>query len=338
MSLSPRSVAVLGGGYFGTVIADLLARNGHRTRLWLRDQRTFTEITQQQTNSRYLPHYKLSPALEVTTHLSAISDAQYVFVVVPSSSCRQVARQLAQVPLADKTIVVSAIKGIETKGFTLMSQVLAEELPNKPIAVLSGPNLSGEIAERHITATVVAHQTPAVASQLRDVLNNDYFRVYTSQDIRGVEWGGVLKNVYALIAGFIRAQQVGHNSFSMFIARALAEMSRFAHYFGAHPITFLGLSGVGDLILTCTSEKSRNYRVGYALGQGQSLSTALKQINQTVEGINTLRIVKRKSDEIGVSMPLLNAAYNLLYGQGNMELALTHFISLEQKNDVEFSI
>jgi glycerol-3-phosphate dehydrogenase (NAD(P)+) len=262
-----------------------------------------------------------------------------VFVSVPSKSFRQIVQQIR--PLLDPgAIIVSTAKGIETgpsqEGFWLMSDVLKQELPAFRHAVLSGPNLAGEIAQRQLTGTVVASSDPAVCGLVQSVLRSQYFKVYSNNDVYGVELGGVLKNSYAIAAGMAAALGLGHNTISMLMTRSLTEMGRFAARLGADPMTFIGLAGVGDLIVTCTSPLSRNYRIGYALGQGKTLDEAIADVGQVAEGINTVAIVKRKADALGVYMPLVSALNDILFKGGSIAEASAALMGSENNSDIEY--
>lgn len=281
-----HNVAVLGGGSFGTVIANIIAANGHQVRLWMRNGERAEILNLTRENPTYLPGYALQPSLEATTDLAAaVAGADIVLVAVPSKSCRDVASQVART-IDPGALVVSTTKGIEPDGFRLMSQVLREELPENSLGVLSGPNLAKEIAAGQLTGTVIASADDQLNTVIQALLHSGNFRVYASHDMFGVELGGALKNVYAIMAGLGAALELGENTIGMLLTRSLAEMSRFAVQLGANPLTFLGLSGVGDLIVTCSSPLSRNYRVGYALGKGQALDDILDELGQVA---STLR-------------------------------------------------
>jgi glycerol-3-phosphate dehydrogenase (NAD(P)+) len=331
-------VAVLGGGSFGTVIANIIAANGHAVSLWMRNGERAELINESRENPTYLPGYVLHPQLQATTDLEAsISGADIVFVAVPSKSCREVARQMATC-IDPGAMVISTTKGIEADGFRLMSQVLAEELPSNPLGVLSGPNLAKEIAAGQLTGTVVASEHAALKEEIQALLHSGSLRVYSSDDMYGVELGGALKNVYAIIAGIGAALEVGENTVGMLLTRSLAEMSRFAVSLGADPLTFIGLAGVGDLVVTCSSPLSRNYRVGYALGKGQALDDILDELGQVAEGINTLRILKTEADRRSIYMPLVNGLYAMLYERKAVAEVIGTLMSAEQPQDVEFSL
>ncbi len=335
--MSVKNVAVLGGGSFGTVIANIIANNGHRTLLWMRDAEQVASLNKLHENVNYLPGYKLHKDVVATDDLvGAVEDVDLIFVAVPSSSFRQVVRQMK--PLIHKDVIlVSLTKGIEAKTFALMSQILAEETENAHIAVLSGPNLAKEIAIRSPTGAVVASKDHHVVEEVQNVLRSDSFRVYSNSDMLGVELGGSLKNIYAIIAGLAESVGMGHNTNAMLVTRSLTEMARFGVELGADPMTFLGLSGVGDLIVTCSSPLSRNFRVGKALGEGKDIDLVISEMDQVAEGVNTLKQVKEKADELGVKMPLVNGLYEIVYNNETVDHIISSLMLEEQGLDVEFA-
>ncbi len=331
-------VAVVGGGSFGTVIANIIAANGHRISLWMRDGERAALVNQNKENPTYLPGYKLHENLSATPELeAAIADIDVLFVAVPSKSCREVARNLSRY-LAPATLVISLTKGIEPTGFKLMSDILHEELPGNPLGVLSGPNLAREVAEGHVTGSVIASANEVLIDTVQTLLKSQSFHVYDSHDMYGVELGGALKNVYAILAGMAAARQAGENTVGMLLTRSLAEMSRFAVHMGANPLTFLGLAGVGDLFVTCSSPLSRNYRVGYALGQGQTLDAVLADMDQVAEGINTLKLLKSEADRRDVHMPLVDGLYGVLYEGRTLEAVMDSLMAAGRSQDVEFVV
>ena len=331
-----HTVAVLGGGSFGTVIANIIAGNGNRVSLWLRNAGRADAINQQRRNLEYLPEYPLHDALSATVSLrEAVDGVDIILVAVPSKSFREVVRELSGLVSGD-AVLISLTKGIEAKGFRLMSEILKEEMPDNPLGVLSGPNLAGEIAAGHVTGSVIASEIPAVNRMIHDLLHSDTFLIYSSRDMYGVELGGALKNVYAILAGVAAALELGENTVGMMLTRSLAEMSRFAVHMGANPMTFLGLAGVGDLFVTCSSLLSRNYRVGVALGKGQPLDDVLKSMDQVAEGINTLNLLKAEADRREVQMPLVNGLYAMLYEHRPVADVFDDMIHTEQAQDVEF--
>ncbi len=331
-------IAVLGGGSFGTTLCNMVAQKGHKATLWLRNQERADEINQQHQNSYYLPGFTLHDNVYATTELkAAVVDADLIFVSVPSGSCREVGTQLAQFVSAD-TLIVSTTKGIEHQQFKLMSQVLREVLPHNALGVLSGPNLAKEIAAGEITGTVIASEDDSLVVAVQNVLSSKRFKVYASKDVYGVELGGALKNIYAIISGIAAAMELGSNTRAMIMTRSLAEMSRFAVTMEANPLTFLGLAGVGDLIVTCSSSLSRNYQVGFALGSGKTLEEAVAELGQVAEGVNTLSLVKHKADESNVYMPLVQGLYEILFNDVSVADTVSKLMLSEKSEDVEFSL
>ncbi|WP_462383263.1 NAD(P)H-dependent glycerol-3-phosphate dehydrogenase [Pseudomonas sp. Marseille-QA0892] len=332
---SQQPIAVLGGGSFGTALANLLAENGHHVKLWMRDGEQAEAIRLHRRNPRYLKDIDVHPAVNPTTDLfGTVSSTDLIFVVLPSSALRKVLSPVAE-QLAGKYLV-STTKGIEAETFMLMSQIIEQIAPKAHIGVISGPNLAREIAEKALTATVVASEDEALCDKVQAVLHGRTFRVYASTDRLGAELGGALKNVYAIIAGMASALGMGENTRAMLITRALAEMTRFAVTMGANPSTFIGLAGVGDLMVTCSSSKSRNYQVGYALGEGLSLDEAVSRLGEVAEGVNTLKVLKVKSDETGVYMPLVAGLHAVVFEGRTLSQVIEALMTAEPKTDVDF--
>src|SRR5690554_6330714 len=332
---SKQPVAVLGGGSFGTALANLVAANGQQVLLWMRDPAQAEAIRTSGRNPRYLTDVDLRTGITATTDLNMVLRAStLVFVALPSVALRAVLAPCSSM-LSGK-MLVSTTKGIETDSFLLMSQILEQVAPQARIGVLSGPNLAREIADHALTATVVASEHEALCRAVQQVLHGETFRVYASRDRFGVELGGALKNVYAIIAGMAAAMGMGENTKSMLITRALAEMTRFAVKLGANPMTFLGLAGVGDLIVTCTSPKSRNYQVGFALGEGLSLDEAVERLGEVAEGVNTLKVLRAKSQELDVYMPLVAGLHAILFEGRTLEQIIGGLMTGEPKTDVDF--
>lgn len=330
------TVAVLGGGSFGTAIANILALNGQDTYLWMRDQQNAEQCLSTRENARYLPGYTLSQELKVTADLNAaVSQAKLIFVSIPSHSFRATTLRIKPLIQPD-AMVVSTAKGIEPGTFNLMSQILEQELPGHDIGVISGPNFAKEIVAGQHTGTVIASESRRVAEAVQQSLRSETFRVYANQDRGSVELAGALKNIYAIICGMAAALGAGKNTQAMLLTRSLAEMGRFAAMQGGNPMTFLGLAGVGDLILTCTSDLSRNYRVGYSLGKGQPLDEVVSGLGQVAEGVNTLQQVKAKAEALGVYMPLASGLYSVLFEGRAIADVVRELMLGEQSNDVEY--
>ncbi|NLY12519.1 MAG: NAD(P)H-dependent glycerol-3-phosphate dehydrogenase [Gammaproteobacteria bacterium] len=330
-----KPIAVLGGGSFGTAVANLLASNQQAVRLWMRDAEQAQAINDNKQNPRYLKGVPVLDGVEATTDLAAtLAACDLIFVALPSTALRTVLTPYAN-SLRDK-MLVSTTKGIEAQTFMLMSQILEDIAPFARVGVLSGPNLAREVAAHALTASVVASEDEQLCATVQAVLHGPTFRVYASRDRFGVELGGALKNVYAIIAGMAAAMGMGENTKSMLITRALAEMTRFAVKLGANPMTFLGLAGVGDLIVTCTSPKSRNYQVGFALGEGLSLDEAVARLGEVAEGVNTLKVLKAKSQELDVYMPLVAGLHAILFEGRTLEQVIGGLMTGEPKTDVDF--
>ncbi len=328
-------VTVLGGGSFGTAMANTAARNGCDTKIWIRDPSVAEEINATHVNKRYLADYTLEASLRAESDLEkAVRDCDIILVAIPSHSFRDVLKQIK--PFISAQAVISLTKGIEAKSFSFMSDIIRAELPEVPYGVLSGPNLAKEIMAGMPAGTVIASDSELVRYAVQQALHSALFRVFGSDDVHGVELGGALKNIYAVAMGMAAAYKVGENTKSMILTRALAEMSRFAVKLGANPLTFLGLSGVGDLFATCNSPLSRNYQVGFALGSGKTLEQATKELGQTAEGINTIVQVNTRAQELDVYMPITTALYEVIFeGAPPLNIAVS-LMKNGHRSDVEF--
>jgi glycerol-3-phosphate dehydrogenase (NAD(P)+) len=309
-------VAVLGAGSWGTALARHLALKGHQVRLWVRSPALAGELQRTRVNAPYLPGAVLPSAVHPTADLrQALASATSVFFVVPSHGLREVARVCAGL-LEPGAAVVSATKGIENGSLMLMTQVLADELGAAAcggIAALGGPSFAREVAQGLPTAVCVASSRPERACELQELLASERFRVYTTDDVIGVELGGALKNVIAIAAGTADGLGFGHNARAGLITRGVAEISRLAIRLGAHPQTLSGLSGMGDLVLTCTGDLSRNRAVGIELGKGRGLREILGQMNMVAEGVRTADSACALARREGVEMPIIAEVYNVLH-------------------------
>lgn len=295
---------MLGAGSWGTALAVLLARNGNQVTLWGRDNDELADIASKRRNDRYLPGIEIPDGISVGNPGSAA----FWVVAVPSDAVREVARRLPE-----NALVVIAAKGLEAGG-KRMSEVLREVQPTARVCVLSGPNLAVEIARGVPTATVIASDD-GYAEQVRDAFMCRTFRVYTSNDVTGVELGGALKNVLAIGAGVSDGLGFGDNTKGAFIARGLHEMCALGEALGARRDTFMGLSGVGDLFATAVSRLSRNYRVGFSLGQGASLEAAIAELGQVVEGVPTAAAAVGLAERVGVDVPVMQSVNRVLTGE-----------------------
>ena len=310
------NAAVLGAGSWGTALAMVLADNGFRTALWARDASLAAAINAQRENTRYLPDIPLPAGVHATADLGeALREARVVTLVVPSHALRELAVQIAPL-MPSGAPIVAAIKGIENDSLALPSQILEQALPaalHAQLTYLSGPSFAKEVALGVPTAVLVAGRHEASTCAALDAFVSQRLRVYRTDDVIGVELGGALKNVVAIAAGISDGLGYGNNSRAALITRGLAEIGRLAIKLGAHPLTVSGLSGMGDLVLTCTGDLSRNRHVGVALGRGQKLADVLGEMRMVAEGVRTAKSAYALSQREGVEMPIVEGVYRILY-------------------------
>ena len=319
------NIGVIGAGSWGTTLADLLAKKGFPVTLWVYESDLAERMAKTRINDLYLNGFTLSPNLAFTNELSeAVVDHQLLLLVSPSQVMRQVLKQLQ--PHLDKScLLVSAAKGIENNSLQLMSEVLEEvlgaEVKNR-CAFLSGPSFAKEVAEEQPTAVTLAADDLGVAHRVQEIFSTDYFRVYTNQDVVGVEIGGALKNVIALAAGVSDGLGFNHNARAALITRGLVEIGRLGMAKGAIESTFAGLAGMGDLVLTCTGDLSRNRTVGMELGRGRKLDEILNQMHMVAEGVKTTLSAYQLANKLGVKMPITEQMYQILYEDKDPKLAV----------------
>jgi glycerol-3-phosphate dehydrogenase (NAD(P)+) len=307
-------VAVVGAGSWGTTLADLLARNGHAVRLWAREPEVVSSINERRKNELFLPGATLADTLEARdTVAEAVRGAEMVVSAPPSYAVRDLAGEIAVGLNRSRVPVVSVSKGLEPRTHHLLSDVLAEVLPGCPIVALSGPTFATEVYAHHPSALVAASRDRDAAGDAQSAFSNAYFRVYTSDDIVGVQLGGALKNVIAVAAGILVGMELGHNPQAALITRGLAEIARLGARMGADPMTFAGLAGLGDLVLTATGELSRNRSLGIELGQGKSLENILAERRTVAEGVNTVRAAVELAEREGVELPIAREIQRILF-------------------------
>jgi glycerol-3-phosphate dehydrogenase (NAD(P)+) len=318
-----KRVGVLGAGSWGTTLAILLANKKIKTILWARDQEFAKQIRKSRENKSYLPGIELPAALEITSDIAkAVSNKEVILFAVPSHGLREVAKQVSMV-LNDFTqspnlpyALVSASKGIENRTLLTMTEIMKEVLPSRlsgRLAALSGPSFAQEVASSIPTAITMAASEYRLCIGLQDLFTTETFRVYTSLDLMGVQLGGALKNIMAIASGISDGMGFGTNTRAALITRGLAEMSRLGMRLGANPLTFAGLAGLGDLVLTCTGDLSRNRQVGLKLGQGQFIENILKEMSMIAEGVKTTSSVYALAEKYKVDMPITNQVYKVLY-------------------------
>ena len=335
MNISNK-VAVLGGGSFGTVLANLAASNGFKVSLWVRDSEQALRINSEGANTSYHPELKLSENILASENLNeVVKDAAVVFIATPSIVFEQIVNRLSQ-SIEDDAYLISCTKGILDNPFRPLSEVILSKI-NNTVGVLSGPNLAKEIAENKVAGTVIASNNEELLDVVKSILSSKTFKIFSSNDIKGVELAGSLKNIYAIICGMAESLNVGENAIGLILTRSMAEMSRFSVAKGANPVTFLGLSGMGDLVATCMSNLSRNYQLGLNLGKGMTLSQAKLQVGQVAEGIRTLEVIRNESKRLDIKMPLVESMYNIIKQNASPDSLIEDLINNPIEVDVEFN-
>lgn len=335
-----KQVAVLGGGSFGTVLANIAASNGYQVSLWVRDAEQALRINSEGANATYHPELRLSDNITADEDLaSVIMDTQFILVATPSIIFEEVISRLE--PLISPSVtVISCTKGIKSQPFRTMTDIITQHLGHiigDKVGVLSGPNLAKEIAEEKLAGTVIACENEGITFEIKSMLSSNTFKVFSSQDIQGVELAGALKNIYAICCGIAHAKLVGENALGFIVTRSMAEMSRFAVAKGANPITFLGLAGMGDLMATCTSKLSRNFQLGELIAEDLSLFEAKERIGQVAEGAKTLEVVYHEARKMNVKMPLVTSLYEILYSDASSEQLIQDLLDHPNEVDVEFT-
>lgn len=336
--MAPKKVAVLVAGSWGTALAAVLADNELDVMLWSRNATQVEEINQHQLNRRFFPDIVLSSRIQATTSMQeAINCAEAIILAAPSSSMREVA-SLIKPYIREDALLIHATKGFEIDSLKRMTTVIADELEGyneQNIVVLSGPSHAEEVIRKCPTTVVVASQAIEAAERAQDLLINSYFRVYTNPDVAGVELGGALKNIIALGAGLSDGLGFGDNAKAALMTRGLAEISRLGAAMGANPLTFSGLSGLGDLVVTCTSRHSRNWRAGSLLAAGKSVEEVLEAMGMVVEGIKTTKAAFSLARQYNVEMPITDELYQVLFNAKPPELAVMDLMGRSRTHEIE---
>lgn len=328
-------VAVVGAGSWGTSLALALNKKGHRVHLWMRRGDQLKEILDTGINGQYLPQIKIPHGINLTNDIfQAIKDADIILLTIPTQQVRNIVRVIKP-SLESKQIILNAAKGIEENTHLRISQILKEEIPTQPYAIISGPSHAEELARDIPTTVVVASQNRCIAEFVQDIFNSTSLRVYTNPDLVGVELGGALKNVIAFGAGITDGLGYGDNAKAALMTRGISEIARLGRVMGANISTFAGLSGIGDLIVTCTSMHSRNRRAGILIGQGKSLQETLEEVGMVVEGITTTKVVYEMAHKYKVDMPITKEIYGVLYKGTNPRDAVTNLMTRSTKNEME---
>lgn len=326
-------IAVIGSGGWGTAVAILLANNGHKVYLWSWIQEETDRLNRDRENKEFLAGVKIPDSIVCTHDMGkCVLGADLIVTAAPSPATRITARQLSEF-VTNRQKIVNISKGLEESSLMRLSEVYRSEIPQCEISVMSGPSHAEEVSRGLPTTDVVASENTETAKYIQDVFMSGKFRVYTSDDIIGVELGGALKNVIALCAGISDGLGYGDNTKAALMTRGLAEIARLGTAMGAKEETFMGLSGVGDLIVTCTSMHSRNRRAGILLGQGKSLKEALDEVHMVVEGVNTAAAAYKLGQKYGVSMPITEEANAILFKGKNAREAVNDLMTREKRNE-----
>ncbi|HFU4122172.1 TPA: NAD(P)H-dependent glycerol-3-phosphate dehydrogenase [Streptococcus suis] len=338
--MSQQTIAVLGPGSWGTALAQVLNDNGHQVRIWGNIPEQIDEINEQHTNKRYFKDIVLDEKIKGYKDLAETLDGvDAVLFVVPTKVTRLVAKQVAQA-LKHKVVVMHASKGLEPDSHKRLSEVLEEEIPaelRSEIVVVSGPSHAEETIVRDLTLISAASKDLETATYVQNLFSNRYFRLYTNNDVIGVETAGALKNIIAVGAGALHGLGYGDNAKAAIIARGLTEITRLGVAMGANPLTYSGLSGVGDLIVTGTSVHSRNWRAGDLLGKGEKLENIEANMGMVIEGISTTKAAYELAQELGVYMPITQAIYSVIYQGASIQDAIQEIMSGEFRQENEWS-
>ncbi len=326
-------ISLLGAGTWGSALAILLSGNGHDVTIWTKIEKEAKDLAENRNNLRNLPGAVLPETVKITLDMEeACRDRDLIVMAVASPYIRQTAKEAAPF-IREGQILVNVSKGIEDRTLYTLSQVIKEEIPQADVAVLSGPSHAEEVSRGVPTTVVVGAETKVTARFVQDIFMNDVFRVYTSPDITGIELGGSLKNVIALAAGIVDGLGFGDNTKAALMTRGMAEISRLGIKMGGKMETFAGLSGFGDLFVTCTSKHSRNWNAGYLMGQGKTMEEAMKQVNQVVEGVNSARAALELANRHGVEMPIVEQINLLLFEKKSAKDALSDLLMRDRRKE-----
>lgn len=328
-----KNITLLGGGSWGTALSKLLSENGHNVTVWLRDEKQCKELAKNRVNKKYLSKVKIPDNIAFTSNINeAVKEAEILLLVTPTQIVRGVLKQIKDEYKDDK-IIINASKGIEIGTMYLVSDIVKEETKNCTFAVLSGPSHAEEVGLSMPTAITVACDNKDIAEEIQDIFMSEYFRVYTNEDVVGAELGGALKNIIALGAGISDGVGYGDNAKAALMNRGIVEIARLGIAVGADIHTFYGLTGIGDLIVTCTSKHSRNWNAGYLIGQGLTKDEAIKKVGMVVEGIPTTYAAYELSNKLKVDMPIVNAMYDVLENNAEVKETVNKLMLRDKKEE-----
>jgi len=328
-----KNITILGGGSWGTALSKLLSENGHNVTVWLRNEAQARDLSQNRVNIKYLPEVKIPENVVFTSNINeAARKAEILLLVIPTQMVREVLKQIKD-DYKDNKIIINASKGIEIGTMLLVSDIVKEETKNSVFAVLSGPSHAEEVGLSMPTAITVACEDKDAAEEIQDIFMSEYFRVYTNEDVKGAELGGALKNIIALGAGISDGVGYGDNAKAALMNRGIVEIARLGIAMGADIHTFYGLTGIGDLIVTCTSRHSRNWNAGYLIGQGLSKDEAIKKVGMVVEGIPTTYAAYWLSKKLNVDMPIVDAMYDILENKADVKETVNKLMLRDKKEE-----
>ena len=328
-------ITLCGGGSWGTAIARLLSNKGHELNFYIRNKEVIEDIRKNKENKKYLPGAKFEKEINLTNNLdSVLEDIEVFIIAVPTSSIREVLTSIKD-KISKDVIIVNLSKGIEVESLDRISEISSEILKDNPFVALSGPSHAEEVGKDIPTTLVASSENLKVAQTIQHEFSTPIFRIYTNPDLVGVEMGGALKNIIALAAGMNDGLAYGDNSKAALMTRGIYEMSKLGISLGANPHTFNGLSGIGDLIVTCTSMHSRNRRAGILIGEGKSMEEACNEVGQVVEGVKTVKSAYKLAKLKNIEMPITNALYKVLYEGYDPNKAVYELMSRENKDDIE---
>ena len=329
-------ITVFGMGSFGTALANVLAENGHTVLMWGKNEDSVKELNDHHQNKRYLKDVVLDSRIKATSDIKeAVNFTDIYLMALPTKAMREVTSEIDSLIDSKKTFIHVA-KGIENDTFKRVSEMIEDSISedhNGGIGVLSGPSHAEEVVIKQPTTVAASSKDEKVSKLIQDLFMNDYLRVYTNNDLVGVELGGALKNIIAVASGVVAGMGYGDNAKAALMTRGLAEISRLGEKLGADPMTFLGLGGIGDLIVTCTSTHSRNYTLGFKLGQGQTMDEALNEMNMVVEGIYTTNSVYHLAKQQNVDMPITNALYKVLFEDNPVKDSVKDLMGRDKKSE-----
>lgn len=331
-----NTIAVIGAGGWGTALANLLAKKGYNVKLWVYVEEEKKELEQNRENIRFLPGVALDEKIEFSCNMEyCVKNALCVICAVPSKAVISTAAQLAKLLDVNKQKLITVSKGLDSVTYERISEVYRRIIPGVEVAVLSGPSHAEEVAREQVTTNVAACDNEETAEMIQEIFMTDYFRVYTNTDMIGVELGGALKNIIALCAGVLDGMGMGDNAKAALMTRGMTEISRLGVALGAKSETFYGLTGMGDLIVTCTSMHSRNRRAGILIGQGKTVEQAIDEVKMVVEGVPATVAAYNLAKKVGVDMPIVNAIYSVICENADAKQCVANLMTRPKKNENE---